>query len=85
MLLRAQRGQLVKLQNAEHALLQENAQLRLRVDTSLGRGELAELMQRMAGKHRVRLRVPPVLRRLPNGPDFISLLDAARGKEVLGD
>ena len=50
----------MKLQNAEHALLQENAQLRLRMDTDLGRGALAELMQRMAGKHRVRLPLPPL-------------------------
>lgn len=59
MLLCAQRGQLVKLQIAEHALLQENALLRLRMDTSLGRGALAELMQRMAGKHQVRPRPSP--------------------------
>lgn len=74
----------MKLQNSQLALLKENAELRISMDPSLDRNEVRELMQRVAGKHQVGLRLPPVFCRRLNGPNFMSGLGAASGKEVLG-
>ncbi len=53
---RAQKGKLYKLQNQQHALAAENALLRLRTETELGRAALDDLLRRMAGGAQARRR-----------------------------